>query len=425
MKVYSLADFGVTKHEIILQNGLKAIFIEKPFAPIFAEITIGAGSIFNPDDNGLAHFTEHVLVGASKKYPRKELFASIVNEVGGASSASTGLQTMAIECEVALPEHLVQMKEHFCQVLEEVYLSPKLLIKEKGVITAEITRKQSEPSHYFGLHVNHIFSQGTRWGYSNLGTIDSINALCIEDIMSFYDTHMKVENMILVICGGCTVDEIKKTFGDIAIPSGGRKSVLPLDPEPLKPGQRIFFEQDIEETNVGISFQGPILGTRESIIYGFVMSSAHVGLDSRFFTKLRNERGLVYGISFGGRYFQKLRYDGTGVTIPSNRTDETIDAILECYSELLKEGMTDVQVKDRINRRYFSEKRNMQKSKDWVNEFNDFYEELNPLIGDYPDQFNFWQTITAEEITDVLTKYISLDNFHLVINGRESSKKYF
>lgn len=53
------------------------------------------------------------------------------------------------------------------------------------------------------------------------------------------------------------------------------------------------------------------------------------------------------------------------------------------------------------------------------------YQEENPVIGDFPDIYNFRHTITSEEIKQVLERYIKLENFHLCIFGKEPSKKYF
>lgn len=80
-EIKTLAEFGVTKHEKVLDNGLQTIFIEKPFSPIYAKIVIGAGSVFNPSDNGLAHMAEHLLAGSKKT--SKEEFHRIIESIGG------------------------------------------------------------------------------------------------------------------------------------------------------------------------------------------------------------------------------------------------------------------------------------------------------------------------------------------------------
>lgn len=425
-RTYLLEEFGVQKHNLLLQNGLEVIFIEKPFAPIFAKMVIGAGSICNESDNGLAHFTEHMLVGASKRYPKKELLASVVNDVGGYTNARTALTWMAVECEVALPEHLPRMKEHFTQALGEIYITPELLLKEKGVITAETKEKESNPEYHAGRFLRKKLTGETSWAHSNLGTLEQMQALTEEEVQHFFSAHLRVENMVLVICGGCTIAEVMRTFGELPIYSGGKRATLPSDPAVLPPNQRLFFEQQIEQSNVGLFFRGPIIGTREGAVLSFVLSAAHSGIDSRFFTKLRNERGLTYNVELGNPQFNTLRYTGTFVGVVPYQIDEAIQTILQCYEELLRDGMSSEQLRQRIDRRYFAQRRGKETVSDWVNEFDDcLYQDPPDVFGDFPDCFNFWETITPEEVKVVLHKYITLDNFHLYINGKEPSKKYF
>ena len=423
---YSLEEYGVQKHKKILDNGLKVTFIEKPFAPIYAKLMMRAGSIFNPSDNGLAHFTEHMIVGASEKYPRKDLMAQIINTVGGYSNASTGERSMSVTCEVGMLEHMVHMKEHFTNAMEDLYITPALFEKEMSVITSEINRATSEPYYHAKSYINSIITNQTEWSHSNLGTVDSIHSLNPEMVHDFFERNCTVENMALVVCGGCTLSDLEKTFGDIAFKHGDKINLLPLDPPPLVPNQRIFYRQDLDETNVGLLFQGPKAGTRESYLLSFAMGFAHAGLDSKFYQKIRNERGLAYSLSKNSRVFDNLKYISTNLGVSPSNLDAAIGATIECYDELLQDGMNESQIKNRIDRLYFSNKRELERSVDWIGKFDDeLYDEDFTLFGDYPDVYNFYETITSEEIKDVLQKYITLDSFHLVVVGKESGTKYF
>jgi predicted Zn-dependent peptidase len=425
-RIYSLEEFGVKKHEMILSNGLKTIFIEKPFAPISANIEIGAGSIFNPFDNGLAHFTEHIIVSASQKYPRKDLIARLVNPIGGKTNAHTSLKLMSVECEIVLPEHLSNMKEYFSEVLCGLYMTPTLFEKEQGVIVAEIAKDTSRQGYVGGRHIRNIVTKGTAWGHSNLGTADSVKSLTQKEVLNFFQTYCVVENMTLIVSGGCSVYDIEKTFGGIPLLSGGKKTVLPSDPCQFDSNERIFYQKDTDETHVNMLFNCPKMGTRESLILAFVLAHAHAGLDSRFYNRLRNEKGLVYSLGNQSIDFDLLRYSGTFFSVPSDKVDRVIEATIECYQELKQEPMSELDIKERIDRLYFNDRRNLQRSVDWVGVFDDcFYEDKFQLVKDYPDIYNFMQTIRAEEVKKILEDYIDLDNFHLIVHGRDPGQKYF
>ncbi len=422
---YSLVDYGVIKHEGVFKNGLKVTFIEKPFAPIYAEISIGAGSLQNPNDNGLAHFCEHVIVSGSKKYPKKELLASIINNVGGYSNASTSLREMRVLCKIADKIHLPQMEEHFQEVLGGIYVTDTLIEKEKGVISSEIKKKISNNSFYnAGLYLSKKYAPNTPWSYSTLGTIESISSFTLKDIEDFFEENCTVENMKLTVSGGCSFSDIEKTFENIGFLTSGNLKDVPADPNVLLPEQRFFYQQKSEETKVGVFFKGPKIYSRESVVLHYALNHAHIGIDSRFYKKIRNEKGLSYSVSKIEKFFDNMQYIGTEVGTLPEKASLLLETILECYKELLDEGMTATQIKDRNSRFYYSCKRSLETSEDWVNKLRDLRPKSKDLIGDYPDIHNVYQTITPEEIDAVLRAYITPDNFHLYVLGEEPINSY-
>ncbi len=421
---YSLDDFGVTKHELVLENGLKVVFIQRSSGPIFANILMRAGSVFNDGDSGLAHFTEHVIVSGSNKYPTKEAFAGIIDSIGGHSNARTGRDQMSIECEVAIPEHMSNMKEYYSEALSGLYITPQSHQKEIGVITSELLQNLSKSEYISSLSFASIWGNGTNWSNSNLGTKESIVAMLPINVENFFRSHCTVENMLLVIAGGCTVDDVKKTFSDINFLCGIKK-FLPDPPKRIASGSRIFLEQNLEQTRVVVGFDGPVLASRESIILRFALEYAHDGLSSRFYKKLRNERGLVYGLGSPRIALNHLMYTGTTAGTAPEKTDLLLDSIFECYTELLSEGISQKEYRDKLVTEWFSDIREIQTSRNFVNEFSDLYPEDTPLIEDFTDWYNFMENVSPEEIHEVLKKYITLDNCHIIVNGKKCSEKYF
>lgn len=421
-KIYSLTDFGVTKHKTVLKNGLRVIFIEKPFAPIYAKMMIGAGSVFNSSDNGLAHFTEHIIMSGNKNLS-KENFSRIIDSIGGYKNASTSKEYMSVDCAIAETQHLPQMSLFFSEALKNIYLTKESLKKEKEIIQSEIQRQLSRTEYKDYLETFKILTKESPYQYSNLGEIEAMSYLTISEVENFFSTYCVVENMVLVIAGGCTLSDIENNFSHINF-LNGQKSILPVGPKVINKNQRLLCKQDIPQSETIILFEGPIPYTRDSIILKFVLSFVHDGISSRFYKKIRNEKGLAYSVQNVVLRFNKTVYLGTGTGIPSEKTDEAIETILECYQNLIVEGMSDKEIRERINTLWFSFKRCTERTFDWVREFEDCLYEDNKIVGDFPAIFNFRETITSEEIKSVLQKYITFENFHLIVRGREPSKKY-
>lgn len=317
------------------------------------------------------------------------------------------------------------MSTYFSETLESIYLTPESLSNEKSIVFSEIQRRQSDPDYKSMRFLTNIIANKNPYQYSNLGIIEEMNALKIEEVEQFFNKYCVVENMVLIISGGCTLLDIEKNFSKINFLHGS-KHQLPKGPKILEKKQRLFYEQDIPQNNVFIFFEGPKPNTKEYFILNFVQSFAHNGFSSRFYKKIRNEKGLAYVIQNNGSEYDDTSYFGTTAGVPTIKTDETIETIVECYQELIVEGMHEDEIRKRIDNLWFLNKRNSERSLDWVKKFDYcLHEEENPIIGDFPDIFNFREKITPEEISSVLKKYVTLDNFHIFISGKESSKKYF
>ena len=129
-KVYTLDMFGVNKHEFTLDNGLKTIFIEKPYSPIYAKMMFKAGAVFHEMDSGLAHLTEHLIMNGTREVDEEQL-ARLVDAVGGYTNASTSMGVMAVKAEIVLADQLPTMRDFFQHVVGELYVTEQSLSLEK------------------------------------------------------------------------------------------------------------------------------------------------------------------------------------------------------------------------------------------------------------------------------------------------------
>lgn len=422
--IKTLAEFGVTKHEKVLQNGLKTIFIEKPFSPIYAKLVIGAGSVFNPSDNGLAHFVEHIIMSGTKNLSRVDFFG-IMESVGGLRNAYTSKNDMTIVAEVAEASQLPAIARFFTEAIETIYITPTSLQKEKEVIFSEIQKRINEnPYHEPLFKLRSVITQGNPWGYSILGELDEMMKITISDVEDFFSKYCVVENMALVIAGGCKISDIEKNFSKIKFLHGA-KQVFPEGPKVIET-QRLFSRANVSQAKLLVGFNGPVAGSRDSHILNLATSFAHSGMASRFYRSIRGEKALAYTLSGVSLVYNKLKYFGTEVGVPCVKLDDTIDAVLDCYKGLIVDCMTQEEIDNKVKTWWFSVKRSMERSVDWVEQFDScLFEDPNPLFGDFPDVYNFRKSITADDVRRVIEQYITTDLFHLHVVSSDPGKKYF
>src|SRR3989338_1820191 len=74
-----------------LPNGLPVILIDtKAFPTITTLVLVGAGSRYeNKENNGIAHFFEHMAFKGTAKYPNSFAISSMIDRLGGVFNAFT------------------------------------------------------------------------------------------------------------------------------------------------------------------------------------------------------------------------------------------------------------------------------------------------------------------------------------------------
>ena len=134
-----------------LENGLRVLLVDtKSFPTLTTILLVGAGSRYETEENnGIAHFFEHMAFKGSKKYPDSFTISSTIEGLGGIFNAYTSKDRTGY--------WIKSTKEHFptvIDVLSDMILSSKLLPeeieREKGVIAEEINMYEDMPQRKVG-----------------------------------------------------------------------------------------------------------------------------------------------------------------------------------------------------------------------------------------------------------------------------------
>ena len=87
---------------ITLNNGMTVLLVsDSEASKSLAALAIPVGSLEDPDSQlGLAHYTEHMLLMGSKKYPEPESLSEFLKKHGGSHNGSTASYRTAFYLEV-------------------------------------------------------------------------------------------------------------------------------------------------------------------------------------------------------------------------------------------------------------------------------------------------------------------------------------
>ena len=197
--------------EIILQNGMKVIFIPNTRAPVIAQMVwynFGSG-IEEKGKSGLAHFMEHLMFKGTRKF-KDSYFSDYISKIGGSENAFTSYDYTAYY-QVYPKAELKKMLQMEADRMTNLTLTKQNVEIEKRVILEErFQRIESDPSAKLDESMRSILFPNHYYGRPIIGWKHEIENLNYDDVLNFYKKNYKPDNAILVLSGDIDIKNAKK-----------------------------------------------------------------------------------------------------------------------------------------------------------------------------------------------------------------------
>lgn len=206
-----------------LPNGLTLLVREQPGTGVVAIDTWVKAGYFHESDEvaGMAHLFEHMFFKGSQKFPGAEQIAQELAAVGGQSNAGTIYDSTNY--------YFVVPKEGFrraVEIMADAVANPLFdadeLARESEVVIEESNRKQDNaPALATERMLATSFTEHRikRW---RIGSNEVLRNIRRDDLLAFFRTLYRPQNMIVAIAGDVTAAEVDAavaaSFG--ALPTG-------------------------------------------------------------------------------------------------------------------------------------------------------------------------------------------------------------
>ena len=283
-----------------LENGLTYYIRhnEKPKGMANFYIVHDVGAI-QEDDNqqGLAHFLEHMAFNGTKTYPGKtmiEYLEKIGVKFGANLNAFTSwdltqyyMEDVPVARESVVDSTLMILHDwsHF------INLEEKEIDSERGVIKEEL-RTRDNASWRSTIEMLKAVGKGTRYAERNLiGYLDGLQNFTYDDIRTFYDKWYRPDYQAVVVVGDIDVDKveqkIKSLMADIPAPAAdaAQKDVIVI-PDNDEPIVSIFADPEMQRSQLQIIFKGQALPKQ----YKNLVMAEMVNILQSYISVMINER---------------------------------------------------------------------------------------------------------------------------------------
>ncbi|MGB2201467.1 MAG: M16 family metallopeptidase [Pseudooceanicola atlanticus] len=290
-----------------LSNGFRIVTERMPglqSASIGAWVAAG-GRDERPEQNGIAHFLEHMAFKGTKTRSPVQI-AEAIEDVGGYMNAYTSREVTAYYARV-LGQDVPLGLDVIADILRNSTLDARELEVERGVILSEIGQALDTPDDVIFDWLQEQAYPEQPLGRTILGPAERVKGFSRDDLSGFVGEHYGPGQMILSAAGDVDHDAIveiaERQFGDMTPVNqkvaGAAKFV----------GGEVRREKQLEQAHVAIGFESPNYRSEDAYVAQVYAAAMGGGMASRLFQEIREKRGLCYTI-----FAQAGAYTDTGMT---------------------------------------------------------------------------------------------------------------
>ncbi len=324
-----------------LPNGLRIVTERMPgLASASVGVWVLAGGRHERlDQNGIAHFLEHMAFKGTKTRTALQI-AEAIEDVGGYINAYTSREATAYYARVLKADVGLALDVISDIVLNSVF-DPREIEVERHVILQEIGQALDTPDDIIFDWLQEAAYPDQAMGRTILGPSENIERFGRADFERFVAEHYGPDQMILSAAGAvdhaAIVKQAEQLFGHL------RPIGAPAVQLARWSGNERRELKDLEQVHFALAFEGP--GYRDADLYTAQVYATALGggMSSRLFQKIREERGLCYSI-----FAQAGAYDDTGmITIYAGTSGEEVADLCGLTIDELKraaEDMTEAEV---------------------------------------------------------------------------------
>ena len=321
-----------------LANGLRIAVEPMPglhSAAVGVFLTAG-GRHERVEQNGIAHFLEHMAVKGTPTRSAREI-AEEIEDVGGYINAYTGKEMTAYYARVLAADVPRALDILADIVLNPLFEGPDIEV-ERGVILQEIGQALDTPDDIIFDWLQEVAFPDQPFGRTILGPAESVGRFGRADLAGFVAEHYGPDRIIVAAAGAVDADRIRadveRMFGQLE-----RRPKLDLAAARFAGGERRE-ARDLEQVHVALAFEGPSArdeAAHAAQIYATVLGG---GMSSRLFQELRERRGLCYSI-----FAHASAYEDTGlVTLYAGTGADKIRELAELAMDELRRAADGVSV---------------------------------------------------------------------------------
>jgi zinc protease len=423
----------------VLKNGM-TYFIKKNSNPekrAHLKIAIKAGAIQEDDDqNGLAHFTEHMCFNGTKRYPKNEIF-NVLNKYGikfGAGlNGGTYMDFTIYDLIISLDDENL-LNESF-NILEEwshnLSFEDTQIDGERDIIISEWRQGNNAQERLMEQHRNDIYF-GSKYAKRNcIGDTSLLRHFKYDVLKRYYHDWYRPDLMAVIAVGDFDVNKIeemiKKQFSEIKNPNNERpRNIFKI---PYHKDMKVSIAKDPEQTSELITIYKKLPHIDINSYQGFAETLKRQTYDiifnERLRDKIQNPESPFLSLSAGEtNYYGDSRLYVSTISAKPNLLKQALGEYYMEMNRVKSFGFTASEL-ERAKKVLYSYLDNLKQSektrenKSYAEEIAFYFLDQNSMGGmdfDYKYSKQIIDQLTLTELNRLASLYSASDNTVIAVD---------
>jgi zinc protease len=301
----------------------------------------GGSANLTPSMAGIENFMTSAATRGTEKYSR-DAFAARLAATGTEITAEANPDYTVISLK-AVGEHWDEAWDLFTEAVLRPAFPPEEVDLVRDQIVNQLKGRLDNPDAYLRLLANELFYEGHPYAIDPLGTVETIEAITVEELARWHRERMTRENLVFVVVGNVSRDDvegkIESAFGEVPATGG---SALPIPAVVVSDAEIEVTERQLPTNYIRGHFATPDPGHAD---YPAMRVALDI-LSDRLFEEVRTKRNLSYAVA---AQLSQRRANYGLLYVTAVEPDTTIKVMMHEVERLKAEPMTDERLQENVN----------------------------------------------------------------------------
>ncbi len=323
-------------------DGIKVIHKPSQKEVISLYLVIKGGTANYPiEKEGVEFASFYMAMNGGTESMDKIAFKSAAEKIGTSfgSSASYDYGEMHMSC-------LKMFWDESWNLFSDAVMNPAMSEEEfaigKNQMMSMVMSNSSDPdNHLRNIAMKHVF-EGMNYEKSTEGTPESVEAMTLEDLKSYYAEAVVKNKAFIVVVGDIDQADLKKKIAESfgSMPMG--KAATKEDPLVINKSSVYVEDRDIATNYIRGVMNGPAASSKEAVVMRMAMGI----LRDRYFKELRTKRSLTYAPAAFYAY-SVVNNPYNVIYASTQKPQECMQVMVEEIDKIKEEGFSQKELDDK------------------------------------------------------------------------------